>query len=349
MSETSEPAPGWYPDPAAPTWGLRYWDGVQWTDRTAPRPRSPAAGPTTGEGGGGGGGGGDLSGGDQSAGGEQQAGGEQAGGEHSGPVVPGADDQTAQRTGSAPLGLPPPPAPGHWPVPGWPGGQWPSGGLTSEHPPAGGPPPRHVPAPGPGRAADGTGAPAPRWPAGRRWRARLVTLVSLAVAAVVYLVLPTGPPKDPGTTWFRGGVPGWDDVSLKGWSAEDGNLLHAWAVPGPRFGPDRPFLAVARLMGVVPAGESARSVLQAEQAALVGNNSVTDAQLVALDDGAPGLLWTNPDRLNAAPNIPLTDYSLFALRGESLYGVFFETTTAAFAGERQDVQKVMLSFKATGR
>ena len=32
----STPPPGWYPDPQRP--GQRYWDGVQWTDRTAPPP-----------------------------------------------------------------------------------------------------------------------------------------------------------------------------------------------------------------------------------------------------------------------------------------------------------------------
>ncbi len=39
-SAASNPAPGWYPAPG----GQRYWDGVQWTQHTAPAPETLAAG-----------------------------------------------------------------------------------------------------------------------------------------------------------------------------------------------------------------------------------------------------------------------------------------------------------------
>src|SRR5487761_954167 len=44
--DTGEPQPGWYPDPAAPTWSLRSWDGTEWTDKPTP---APAAGPGKGQ------------------------------------------------------------------------------------------------------------------------------------------------------------------------------------------------------------------------------------------------------------------------------------------------------------
>lgn len=302
MSNTSNPAPGWYPDPAAPTWSLRYWDGAQWTDKTTPRPRDPGAGP---------GGPGSLA--DEL---------EPDGQEGAAPSWP-ATGQVGADENAGPPGAGP-----HWP------------GVSSP-PPAPGPPTTTVEAP--------QNESRPSW---RRRRGRpglVVVALSFVVALLVYFVFPTGPGKNPGTTWFRGGVPGWDDVALKGWSATDGELLQAWVVPGPEFGPDHPFLAVARLNGAFPPDESATSVLQNEQAVLSQNSAVRDVRIVALNDGAPGLVWTNSDRLSMAPKVPLTDYSLFALKGPYLYGVFFETTSAAFSAEQATVRTVMLNFKATAR
>ena len=290
MSNTPDPQPGWYPDPAAPTWSLRYWDGSQWTDKTTPRPKedSPEAGEAAGQ--------------------------PLLAGEEGGPAPTFPDGPApGSSASSAAWGAMPSTGAG-WPQPSW-------GESSSPAPP---PPPRRGPR-----------------------RAGLVTLVSLLAALVVYFAIPTGPGRDPGTKWFKGGVPGWDNVSLNGWSNSDGKLLQAWLVPGPEFGPDHPFLAVARVSGSLPHGQSAAVVLQAERVALEGTASVSDLHLVDLNDGAPGLLWSNADRLAAAPALPLTDYSLFALKGRYLYGVFFETTTAAFHTERSEVQPVMLNFMAT--
>lgn len=45
MTANGKPPPNWYPDPA--TAGLwRYWDGVQWTEHTAPMPGAGVGGPT---------------------------------------------------------------------------------------------------------------------------------------------------------------------------------------------------------------------------------------------------------------------------------------------------------------
>jgi hypothetical protein len=119
-------------------------------------------------------------------------------------------------------------------------------------------------------------------------------------------------------------------------------------VPGPQFGPDHPYLAVAESNTSLPRGLSASTVLQTEAVVVRRAFTSADTRLVVLKDGSPGLLWSNPDRLEADPRVPLTDYSLFALRGDYLFRVFFETTTAAFAAERDQVRAVMLDFRATG-
>jgi len=46
MSDVSQPQAGWYIDPEQPAL-QRYWDGAQWTERTAPAPSAaPPAAPT---------------------------------------------------------------------------------------------------------------------------------------------------------------------------------------------------------------------------------------------------------------------------------------------------------------
>lgn len=322
MSNTPDPQPGWYPDPAGPTWSLRYWDGTQWTDKTTPRPTSPAPG-------------------DGAA--PTQA-------------VPGPEGavQAPQRSEpqqSEPQRSEPQQSERPYDEPRYDEPQYRADlGATSAmtaYPEGAEQAPVFPDGPHPG----------PNWAVRRRFgrrppRAVLVVLGSIlvplavyGVAVGVYSLVHAAPRHDRGTAWFAGGVPGWDNVSLSGWSDTDGQLLQAWLVPGPQFGPDHPFLAVARISGSLPHGQSASVVLQAERVALEGSASVNDLHLVDLNDGAPGLLWSNSDHLAAAPTIPLTDYSLFALRGRYLYGVFFETTTAAFPAERSEVQPVMLSFR----
>ncbi len=41
---SSQPAPGWYPDPAGPD-SIRYWDGAAWTDRVQPKSMPPPPSP----------------------------------------------------------------------------------------------------------------------------------------------------------------------------------------------------------------------------------------------------------------------------------------------------------------
>lgn len=48
MTNTNNPAAGWYPDPQNPT-AQRYWDGIMWTDHTQPlMPSSPVPPPPHG-------------------------------------------------------------------------------------------------------------------------------------------------------------------------------------------------------------------------------------------------------------------------------------------------------------
>lgn len=265
MSNASPPPAGWYPDPAAPTWSLRYWDGEQWTDKTTPRPPAP-----TGPGG--------------------------SDGEGHAPVATG-EARAAQA-------------------------------LVDE------------------RNADERNAEhqynRPRRPL---FRGVAVVLAASLVGLLVYISIPSGPSRTPGDQWFSGGVPGWEDVSLHGWPQGGGTVLHAWAVPGPRFGPDHPFMAVVQA-GSRPVAQRPDAYL----ASLLTEDRQADpyvrGELVKLDDGAPGLLWSAPARLQALPGARLVNLSLYALHGQDLYWVLFETTTSAFRAERGEVQRVMLAFRA---
>lgn len=48
MTQDSSPEPGWYPDPSGPP-GLRWWNGVSWSDTTHAMPGSDAPGGEAGD------------------------------------------------------------------------------------------------------------------------------------------------------------------------------------------------------------------------------------------------------------------------------------------------------------
>ncbi len=48
MTQDSSPEPGWYPDPSGPP-GLRWWNGVSWSDATHAMPRGEAPGSDAGD------------------------------------------------------------------------------------------------------------------------------------------------------------------------------------------------------------------------------------------------------------------------------------------------------------
>ncbi|MHB1930153.1 MAG: DUF2510 domain-containing protein, partial [Acidimicrobiales bacterium] len=45
----TSPPPGWYPDPAAPDWGERWWDGQEWSAAVRPSTLPPGWTPTATE------------------------------------------------------------------------------------------------------------------------------------------------------------------------------------------------------------------------------------------------------------------------------------------------------------
>jgi hypothetical protein len=183
----------------------------------------------------------------------------------------------------------------------------------------------------------------------RRSRAGVITgavLVVIALGAALAWVVPETV-SDGGAAWFKGGVPSsWDVVKVQGLS-DAGTVMQAWRVPGPKFGPDTPFLTLLRSNQGEPAGETASEYL-IELGIMLRDQGAGDGSIVTLDNGAPAIEWQRPDTLEEAPDIPITDYLMYAEDGKALYMMAFETDTVHFASEIGGVKRVMLSFKGTG-
>lgn len=273
MSTTGEPQPGWYPDPGAPTWSLRYWDGSDWTEQTTP----PATGPQPG-----------------------------TAGVRNGPATypppqgpPTEVAQPARATSAGTVAYPPTVNVGH------------------------GPGNRRLP-----------------------YLAVAVFLLVLVVGLAIYVVTGTG--RDNGKQWFASGVPGWQSVTLKGWPSACPPVVAAWVVPGPVFDGDHPFLAVTEAQAVVPASRTSTQALRALEDGASCGAPGDNAQLVKLSGGAPGLVSSTIVPATSAHGKSLTYYSLWAVKGQHLCWVVFETTTKAFPSEQARVRRVMLDFKGTG-
>jgi hypothetical protein len=320
MSGPSNPVAGWYADPGDPASRLRYWDGTTWTDHTFPRfePEAPywdQPGSTPGLGG----------------------------------------DTFAE----ADPGLWPTPPAGSPAISVWQGGQsgpsspaWQSGQS------------------GPARQS-GQGSPAwqggqgsPAWQGGpgvvyppalpqasKKSRtglivAGMIVAVVLVIAGLVAIALPTYD-RITGNTWFNGGVQGWPIIRVTNFPNNGATLLQAWKVPGPTVGPSKPFLQIAKLKSGPAPDEMATQYLLATLQYL-RTHGPGSGGLVTLDDGAPGLQWTRPTPLENAPSLAITSFWLYAVRGNSVYWIAFQTDSEDYASELPGVEAVMLNFKGTG-
>lgn len=175
-----------------------------------------------------------------------------------------------------------------------------------------------------------------------------VVLVALVLVALAVPTFRAVEAKQAGTAWFTGGVPGWPTISVNG-TKTDGALVEAWAVPGPMFAGEGPFLAVIKLQTPADwvAGQTTTQWLLGTQQRLLAQG-VGQAQMVTLADGSPALQWTRADHPLDLPNVDITDYVLFAQRDNGFYMVYFATETPDFTSELSVARPVMFNFKGTG-
>lgn len=175
--------------------------------------------------------------------------------------------------------------------------------------------------------------------------ATLGAICAFAVAIPTFLAVQA---STTGKSWFSGGVPGWPTISVRGLPT-DGSLKHAWATPGPSYGPgDGPFLALIQIN--TPAdwtsSRSTQEWLSATEQRLTAQG-VGQATMVQLSDGSPALQWTRPDHPVGEPSVDITDFVLFAQDGAGLFMVYFSAPSQDFSSDLVKVQPVMFSFKGT--
>ncbi len=176
--------------------------------------------------------------------------------------------------------------------------------------------------------------------------AGVIAVVVLVIAGLIAIALPTYD-RITGNTWFKGGVQGWPIIRVTNFPSNGATLLQAWKVPGPTVGPSKPFLQIAKLKSGPAPDEVATQYLLATLQYL-RTHGPGSGGLVTLDDGAPGLEWTRPTPLENAPSLSITSFWLYAVRGNSVYWIAFQTDSEDYASELPGVEAVMLNFKGTG-
>ncbi len=344
MSGPSNPVAGWYADPGDPASRLRYWDGATWTDHTFPKfePEPPywdQPGSSPGLGGD------TFDEADPGLWPTPPAGSPAISvwqGGQSGPSSPAW--QGGQSSPSSPGWQGGQSSPSS---PAWQSGQsgpaWQSGQSGSARQSGHGTP----------AWRDGPGVVYPPAPpqAAKKSRTGLIVVgviaaVVLVIAGLVAIALPTYD-RITGNTWFNGGVQGWPIIRVTNFPNNGATLLQAWKVPGPTVGPSKPFLQIAKLKSGPAPDEMATQYLLATLQYL-RTHGPGSGGLVTLDDGAPGLEWTRPTPLENAPGLAIMSFWLYAVRGNSVYWIAFQTDSEDYAAELPGVEAVMLNFKGTG-